>query len=87
MLKISGANYDGDWVDGMREGDGIEDIDDERYEGEFQSNERNGYCIWTKDGNRYVGIVLNGLPEGNGVFKWNNGKVYDGEWYARMKAE
>ena len=29
---------------------------------------------------RYVGQVVNGLPEGKGIMYWNNGDRYEGEW-------
>ena len=29
---------------------------------------------------RYVGQVVNGLPEGKGIMYWNNGDRYEGDW-------
>ena len=33
-------------------------------------------------GNRkkYIGQVVNGVPEGKGIMYWNNGDKYEGEW-------
>ena len=30
--------------------------------------------------NRYIGQVLNGVPEGKGIMYWNEGDRYEGEW-------
>ena len=32
------------------------------------------------DTGRYVGQVLNGLREGNGIYYFNNGNRYEGDW-------
>ena len=29
---------------------------------------------------KYIGQVLNGIPEGKGIMYWNNGDSYEGEW-------
>ena len=29
---------------------------------------------------KYIGQVLNGIPEGKGIMYWNNGDRYEGEW-------
>ena len=33
-----------------------------------------------RDRVRYIGQVLNGVPEGKGVIYWNNGDRYEGDW-------
>ena len=30
--------------------------------------------------NKYIGQVLNGVPEGKGIMYWNDGDRYEGEW-------
>jgi radial spoke head protein 1 len=30
--------------------------------------------------NSYFGFFQNGKAHGKGVYTWNNGEVYDGEW-------
>ena len=34
---------------------------------------------------KYIGQVLNGVPEGKGVMEWNNGERYEGEWKNDLK--
>ena len=29
---------------------------------------------------KYIGQILNGVPEGKGIMYWNNGDVYEGDW-------
>ena len=29
---------------------------------------------------KYTGTIKNGAPEGNGIMKFANGDIYDGEW-------
>ena len=45
---------------------------------EIKYNKNNGR-------NRYIGQVLNGIPEGKGTMYWNNGDRYEGEWKNNIK--
>ena len=29
---------------------------------------------------KYIGQILNGVPEGKGIMYWNNGDRYEGDW-------
>ena len=29
---------------------------------------------------KYIGQILNGVPEGKGIMYWNNGDIYEGDW-------
>ena len=29
---------------------------------------------------KYIGKILNGVPDGKGIMYWENGDKYDGEW-------
>jgi len=45
---------------------------------EIKYNNKNGR-------KRYIGQVLNGIPEGKGTMHWNNGDRYEGEWKNNKK--
>ena len=34
---------------------------------------------------KYIGQVLNGVPEGKGIMYWNNGERYEGKWKMAWK--
>ena len=36
--------------------------------------------LTTPDGGRYVGDVVNGIPNGEGIFAYSDGAKYVGEW-------
>ena len=51
---------------------------------ELKSNQEIKYN--NKDSrNRYIGQVLNGVPDGKGIMYFNNGDRYEGEWKNNIK--
>ena len=45
------------------------------------NNKNNQEIKYNNSGrNRYIGQVLNGVPEGKGIMYWNNGDRYEGDW-------
>ena len=77
-----GARYEGDFVNGLRSGKGIQSFaDGERYEGEWRDDLPNGKGVqtWIK-GARYEGDFVNGHMHGYGALTLKNGRVFRGRW-------
>lgn len=77
--------YDGEWVDGKRQGKGTNLLPtNDKYEGEFVGDRRNGYgVIQYKDGGRYEGEWKDGLRHGKGKYITSPKRIamdYEGEW-------
>lgn len=54
---------------------------DDRYEGEFYDNKRDGQgTYYYKSGNKYVGDWIDGERTGKGTFYWTDGDRYEGEF-------
>ncbi|KAL4465492.1 hypothetical protein ABPG72_009430 [Tetrahymena utriculariae] len=79
--------YQGEWVDGKKHGQGILRMKDGTfYEGQFIEGEIEGYgkMIYA-NGNSYVGNFHLGEREGQGEFRAKIGEVYSGEWCQNYK--
>ena len=65
--------YDGDLVDGIRHGQGIETYaNGNKYDGEWKDGKRHGQGIMTYvSGNKYVGEWKNGKKHDEGIFAKN----------------
>jgi len=92
---IVGGVYDGDWVDDKREGRGViryfeygtTRFDGSYYDGEMKydtfcgkgtrvyANKESYQGDWKRQGSWKLGI-----KRGHGVYKFENGTVYDGQW-------
>jgi len=56
-----------------------------RYEGEWFQNEKNGIgCMWWGD-DRYIGQWECSSKNGNGTMLWKNGDIYEGGWYKDLR--
>jgi uncharacterized protein YbaP (TraB family) len=77
-----GSVYDGDWLDGQRDGTGLYTWKSgSSYAGEWSGGKRQGKGVYTwADGSKYNGSWGNDKPSGVGVFTWASGSVYEGEW-------
>ena len=92
VMEEAAGTYEGEWVDGVAEGQGTytsTDGDGYVYEGEFQNNERSGKgtMTWeTGEGVAYVyeGEFQNGKRSGKGIMTWKtDGEVagtYEGDF-------
>ena len=84
--KNGNIHYEGDMINGKREGYGKENYDNGYYIGEFKNNKRNGKgkYIW-KNGVIYEGEYINGLSEGYGKDIYKDGSYYIGYWQKDLK--
>jgi len=79
-----GLIYDGEWKDGLRHGQGIEEMvlgkTKIRFEGAFLNDSRHGFGIYSSsDGHRYEGQYRSGKQHGYGKETLRVG-TYEGEW-------
>lgn len=75
--------YEGNWVDGKKEGIGKFLMKDgSYYYGEFNNGEieGNGMRYFALNGSKYTGTFHKGELHGKGIMKYKNGSVYDGTW-------
>jgi hypothetical protein len=90
MVYHNGRSYEGDWVDDMRQGEGIERYPNGHiYKGAFKNGKKeinlvgkaegHGEYLW-QNGEKYIGEWKNGLKEGKGRWESGNGDFYDGDW-------
>lgn len=79
----NGDIYEGDFLDGIREGRGTYRYDKagHKYEGEWKENVKQGIGKMLYNGvGEYHGYWENGRRHGEGVFTYKNGDVYSGWW-------
>mmetsp|Transcript_10546 Transcript_10546/g.7881 ORF Transcript_10546/g.7881 Transcript_10546/m.7881 type:complete len:145 (+) Transcript_10546:34-468(+) len=79
----NGDIYEGDFVDGIREGRGkyFYSSNGDKYDGEWKQNMKHGIgkMTYAKKG-EYYGYWENGRRHGEGVFTYPNGDSYSGWW-------
>jgi hypothetical protein len=84
----NGDVYDGEWEDGMKQGQGtLTYAQGGSYEGEWSNNMRNGYGVneWP-NGDRYAGHWDDNKRHGKGKFTYSDGGKYNGEWENDMRS-
>ena len=82
MDITSGKSYQGDWLDGKKNGHGTMIWrNGDRYEGDWVDDKAHGHGIglWAY-GARYEGDWRDGKQRGNGSIVWPDGSRYDGAW-------
>ena len=82
IKKYENGEYDGDIIDGKREGKGTMTYNNRYvYEGEWMNDERHGQGKMTfSNVDVYEGEWNKGNINGRGIMKMRDGRVYDGEW-------
>uniref|UniRef100_A0A6C0KG05 Phosphatidylinositol-4-phosphate 5-kinase n=1 Tax=viral metagenome TaxID=1070528 RepID=A0A6C0KG05_9ZZZZ len=80
--QIGGGNYDGEWKDGKKHGQGKMTYNNrDIYEGEWKDDKRHGHGKYSFiDGEVYEGEWKNGQRDGQGKMAYKNGNLYEGEW-------
>lgn len=79
--------YEGDFINGVMEGDGIIKYSDgTSYEGQFKNDKYQGKgIIIFKNGGSYEGEFNNNLIHGKGKYIYPGGKIYEGDFQNGMK--
>ena len=95
-LESSESTYEGQMLKHLRHGYGImkyyNDSQEETkvYEGSWKYGKRHGIgkeVTVEKEGisKEFVGVFVNGFPNGKGFYKWSNGYTYKGEFVKGRK--
>ena len=76
------GEYDGELVNGLRDGVGtFKRMDGGKYQGEYKNDAREGRGVmFHADGGKYVGDYKNDRPNGKGIAYFFNGDRYDGDF-------
>eukprot|EP01034_Spumella_vulgaris_P028696 gene28696-35598_t len=80
--KNKGTVYTGDWVNDMRDGNGIQvSAQGDRYDGEFDLDKMHGNGeMRYANGDVYTGVWYRGKPDGEGYMNYGDGSLYEGQW-------
>jgi len=78
----NGAKYTGEWLNGKRDGYGVQIwVDSSRYEGHWSHDKANGQGkLFHADGDIYEGGWMDDKAHGFGKYTHANGATYEGEW-------
>eukprot|EP00439_Symbiodinium_sp_Y106_P039897 s767_g4.t2 len=82
----SGAKYTGQWVNDLQEGDGKEEwADGSVFEGQFKAGAKHGRgkFVWStlcRYEGEFDATSDNNDMHGEGVYTWNDGRGYSGQW-------
>lgn len=78
----TGAVYVGQWLNGERDGLGVQSWPDgSRYEGEWKNNKASGHGKLThSDGDTYEGGWADDMANGHGFYSHSNGARFEGHW-------
>ena len=82
LKKGQNAGYQGEMVNGVREGKGTYTFSNgDKYEGDWKNNQMEGKGVYYfKDGDKYDGDWVGGKKEGQGTYYFSNGAKYEGNW-------
>ena len=83
MTYNDGTIYDGDWVNGTKEGHGTENSKSSVYTGTWKNNQKHGKgeLIWGKNRElHYNGTFVYDVKQGQGRCTLPDGSTYDGAW-------
>ncbi|EPT25936.1 MORN repeat-containing protein [Toxoplasma gondii ME49] len=87
VTLASGAVYEGQWKDPLRDGEGkLSWPDGQTYEGSFKKDECHGEGTWSDSkGNVFEGQWQHNRINGTGKFTHSDGSVYEGQWKDDVK--
>lgn len=75
------GHYQGELVDGVQEGSGVENYDDGSwYKGRWEKGKYTLGVYKTNSGEKYAGEFEDGQRSGNGVVTESDGSVFSGQW-------
>ena len=82
LLKKGNSGYQGEMVNGVREGKGTYTFKDgDKYDGDWVRGKKEGQgTYYFSNGAKYEGNWVQSKMEGKGIFYYKNGDKYDGEW-------
>ncbi len=84
VIFADGTQYEGEWINGVRQGKGVLKISNGLiYEGNFSANlfHGKGKMIYP-DGSLFEGEFYKGKKNGRGILKFSDGLIFDGTFKA-----
>jgi len=82
--SLTGAWYEGYWVDGHRSGHGVFvwEATGDWYRGDWNDGQRNGFgtFVWSSNNEWYEGDWVNGRRQGTGIYTWVGTAWYEGDF-------
>ena len=85
--KYLSGTYEGDWKDGLRDGQGKYTwTNGDTYTGTWSEDKRHGQGVYVwHDGSKYKGNYSHGIRSGYGIYYYTNGSIYEGTWQDNLK--
>lgn len=85
LIHLNGTSYDGDWVEGKKDGDGIAKFPEghkcKEYNGKWKDGNYGSSGKFSfADGGVYDGGLLNGKFDGDGTYFYSDGTQFTGKW-------
>ena len=82
LLKKGNSGYQGEMVNGVREGKGTYSFENgDKYEGLWKNNKMEGKGVYYfNNGDKYDGEWISGKKEGQGIYTFSSGAKYEGNW-------
>ena len=82
VILPNGAKYTGEWLNGRRDGHGVQIwVDGSRYDGYWHDDRANGEGkLYHADGDIYEGTWVDDKAHGHGKYIHANGATYEGQW-------
>lgn len=81
VYDSSNASYDGEWKDGLQDGQGYYRSPEFAYRGEWEKGWMDGEgTLVFKNGDKYEGTIHENIIDGIGTYTFNNGNFYEGEF-------
>ena len=85
-VYANGARYEGEWVRGLRHGQGEFREHGAVYRGGWAEGVQSGEGVWSyPDGSEYKGPLRKGMRHGHGVFTDAEGGRYEGGWKLNLR--
>ena len=85
LVTAEGTVYDCTWVDGKAlDRCKIKWVNGDEYNGAVKDGTKHGWGYLTSEstGSKYTGFFVDGVQDGHGTYKFENGDVYSGDWKA-----
>jgi len=84
-ILLKNGFYEGNFEMDKKTGNGKYSSGNMTYEGFFEPDEITGKGKVISVNGTYLGGIVKGMKSGKGIYEYNNGNIYDGEWLNNLK--